>query len=128
MPHKKKRWCPHPSHARCTQSGSKPTHPIARRFIDATQADIVNRQIMRNPHWPSVIFEEGDKVCLRCYEALSNGLDDSFDLEALDIAFEDEMDKINSPSREEIIFAKQSAKEELNAVFQLLNMEKIRDE
>ncbi|CAF1124223.1 unnamed protein product [Rotaria magnacalcarata] len=128
MPYKKQSWCPHPSHAHCTRSGSKPTHREGRRFIDATQAEIVNRQIMCNPHWASVILKEGDKVCQRCYEALSNVSDDSFDLEAMDIAFENEMQKIDSPYREESIFAKQSAKEELNAVFQLLNMEKIRDE
>ncbi|CAM4961315.1 unnamed protein product [Rotaria socialis] len=97
-------------------------------FIDATQAELINRQIMCNPHWASVILKEGGKVCQRCYESLSNVLDDSFDLEAMDIAFEDEMEKIDSPYREESIFAKQSAKEELNAVFQLLNMEKIRDD
>ncbi|CAF4597394.1 unnamed protein product [Rotaria socialis] len=96
-------------------------------FIDATQAELINRQIMCNPHWASVILKEGGKVCQRCYESLSNVLDDSFDLEAMDIAFEDEMEKIDSPYREESIFAKQSAKEELNAVFQLLNMEKIQD-
>ncbi|CAF3305172.1 unnamed protein product [Rotaria socialis] len=84
-------------------------------FIDATQAELINRQIMCNPHWASVILKEGGKVCQRCYESLSNVLDDSFDLEAMDIAFEDEMEKIDSPYREESIFAKQSAKEELNA-------------
>ena len=83
---------------------------------------------MCNSHWGSVILKEGDKVCQRCYEALSNVLDDSFDLEAMDIAFEDEIEKIDSPFREESILAKNSAKQVLNAVFQLLNMEKIRDE
>ena len=35
---------------------------------------------------------------------------------------------IDSPCLEESILAKQEAKDELNAVFQLLNIEKIRDE
>ncbi|CAF4644481.1 unnamed protein product [Rotaria magnacalcarata] len=65
----------------------------------------------------SVILKEGDKMCQRCYEALSNVLDDSFDLEAMDIAFEDEMEKIDSSCLVETILAKQSAKEEPNAVF-----------
>ncbi|CAF3586558.1 unnamed protein product, partial [Rotaria socialis] len=43
--------------------------------------------------------------------------DDSFDLAAMDIAFEDEMEKIDSECREESILAKQSAEEELTAVF-----------
>ena len=103
-------------------------HPEGHRFISATQAEIVNRQIRCNSDWAFVILKEGDKICQRCYEALPNVLDDSFDLEAMDIASEDEMEKIDSPCREESILAKQAAKEELNAVFQLLNMEKIRDE
>lgn len=73
-------------------------------------------------------MKESDRMCQRCYNALSNTLNDSFDLKAMDIAFEDEMEKIDSPCCEESIVAKQSAKEELNAVFQLLNMEKICDE
>ncbi|CAF0982365.1 unnamed protein product [Rotaria magnacalcarata] len=59
----------------------------------------------------SVILKEGDKMCQRCYEALSNVLDDSLDLQAMNIAFEDEMEKIDSSCREETILAKQSAKE-----------------
>ncbi|CAF5068514.1 unnamed protein product, partial [Rotaria magnacalcarata] len=124
----KKVWCPHPSHSRCTRSGSKPTHPEARRAINATQAEIVNRQSRCNSNWSSVILKEGDRVCLRCYEALPNLLDDSFDLEAMDVQFEDEMEKIDSPCLEESILAKEAAKEKLNAVFQLFNIEKIRDD
>ncbi|CAF4503917.1 unnamed protein product [Rotaria socialis] len=60
--------------------------------------------------------------------ALSNVLDDSFDLEAVDIAFENETENIDSPCCEESILSKKSAKEELNAVFWLLNMEKRHDD
>ena len=67
-------------------------------------------------------------MCLRCYEALPNVLDDSFDLEAMDVQFEDEMEKIDSSCLEENILAKQAAKDELDAVFQLLNIERILDE
>ena len=88
----------------------------------------MNRQIRCDSNWSSVILEEGDKVCLRCYEALPNVLDNSFDLEAMDVQFEDEMEKIDSPCLEENILAKQAAKDELNAVFQLLNIERILDE
>ena len=88
----------------------------------------MNRQIRCDSNWSSVILEEGDKVCLRCYKALPNVLDDSFDLEAMDVQFEDEMEKIDSPCLEENILAKQAAKDELNAVFQLLSIERTRDE
>ena len=87
----------------------------------------MNRRIRCDSNWSSVILE-GDKVCLRCYEALPNVLDDSFDLEAMDVQFEDKMEKIDSPCLEENILAKQAAKDELNAVFQLLNIERICDE
>ena len=103
-------------------------HPEGRRLISTTQAEILNSQIRCNSDRAFVILKEGDKMCQRCYEALPNVLDDSFDLGATDIPFEDEMEKIDSPCREESILAKQAAKEELNAVFQLLNMEQIRDE
>ena len=88
----------------------------------------MNRQIRCDSNWSSVISKEGDKVCKRCYEALPNALDDSFDLEAMDVQFEDKIEKIDSPCLEESILAKQAAKDELSAVFQLLNIEKIRDE
>ncbi|CAF4697844.1 unnamed protein product, partial [Rotaria socialis] len=61
--------------------------------------------------------KECDKLCQRCYEALSNVLDGSFDFDTMDIACEDEMEKVDSPCREESILAKQSIKEELNAAF-----------
>ena len=70
------------------------------------------------------MFKEDDKMCQRCYGAF---LGDSFDSEVMDIASGNEMEKIDSPRREEIILAKNAAKEELNAVFQLLGMEKICD-
>ena len=66
----------------------------------------MNRQISCDSNWSSVILKEGDKVCLRCDEALPNVLDDSFDLEAMDVQFEDEMEKIDSPCLEESILAK----------------------
>ncbi|CAF4148901.1 unnamed protein product, partial [Rotaria magnacalcarata] len=63
-----------------------------------------------------------------CYEALPNVSDDSFDLEAMDVQFEDEMEKVDSPCLEESIIEKEVAKDKLNAVFQILNIEKIRDD
>jgi len=105
--------------------------------INATQAKLLNSQIVCDPHLASMTLKEGDKICQRCYESLPNILDDSLDLERMDIEFEDQLavdqtsndvENISSPSGEEHTHAKQSAKEELNAVFQVLNMEKIRDE
>ncbi|CAF1347819.1 unnamed protein product [Rotaria magnacalcarata] len=90
---------------------------VVSSWTQRKPAQIVSGQIMCNSHWASVILKEGDKMCQRCYEALSYVLDDSFDLEAMDIAFEDEMEKIDLPCDEESILAKQSAPEELNAVF-----------
>lgn len=72
----KQLWCSHPCHANRTRSGSKPTHPVRRKLIDATQ---------------------------------------------------DEMVKIDSPGYEDSSHKKPSAKDKLNAIFQLLNMEKICD-
>ncbi|CAF2076139.1 unnamed protein product [Rotaria magnacalcarata] len=46
----------------------------------------------------------------------------------MDVQFEDEMEKVDSPCLEESIIEKEVAKDKLNAVFQILNIEKIRDD
>ena len=137
MPYKKRYWCPHPSHAHFTRSGLKPTHPEGRRVINREQAEFINRQITRDSTSMSLHMKEGDKLCQKCYASLSNVLDDSFDLERMDIEFEEQLnvdqfsnaaENISTPSIEEHLHVKQSAKEELNAVFRVLHMENIRDE
>ena len=137
MPYKKRYWCPHPSHAHCTRSGSKPTHPEGRRVINRKQAEFINRQITCDSTSISMRMKEGDKLCKKCYASLSNVLDDSFDLERMDIEFEEQLnvdqfsnvaENISTPSIDEHLHVKQSAKEELNAVFRVLHMENIRDE
>ncbi|CAF4676220.1 unnamed protein product, partial [Rotaria sp. Silwood2] len=136
MPCRKKHWCSHPSHVNSTRLGSKPTHPKGLRIIDVMQAEIFNKQVESNSEWMSVIFKAGDKVCQRYYNFLPDISNDSFDLEEMDIEFADQMatdyvrsnsENIDLPSFEEKLHTKQSAKEELNAVFELLKMEKIRD-
>ena len=133
MPYKKRCWCPHPSHDHCTRAGSKPTHPEGRRVIDKEQAEFINRQIICDSPSVSMRLKEGDKIYQRCYASLSNVLDDSFDLERMDIEFEEQLtadqvssttENISTPSLEEHVLVKQSAKEELNAVFHVLHVEK----
>ncbi|CAF4897575.1 unnamed protein product [Rotaria socialis] len=85
----------------------------------------------------STHLKVGEKLCQKCFASLSNVLDDSFDLERMDIKFEEQLnddqfsnaaENISTPSIEEHLHVKQSAKEELNAVFMVLHMEKIRDD
>ncbi|CAF3467978.1 unnamed protein product [Rotaria sp. Silwood2] len=137
MPYRTKTWCPHPVHRNLTQLGSKPTHPKDVRIINAVQADIFNKKIVSNSEWTSLILKTGDKVCQTCYSSLPDVANDSFDLEKMDIEFanqitadsmSDDSENSDSTSIEEKYHTKQLAKEELNAVFEVLKMEKIRDD
>ena len=137
MPYERKTWRPYPVHINSTRCGSNPKHPKGLRIINATQADIFNKKIVTNSEWTSLILKAGDKVCQSCYNSLSDLSNDSFDSEAMDIEFTDQMtadsmssdsENIDFPPFEEQLHREQSAKEELNAVFELLKMEKIRDE
>jgi hypothetical protein len=138
MPYEKKVWCPHPSHSVLTQSGRTPSHPEGRRIINAIQADFLNNQIISTAEGASKILAAGDKVCQRCYNFLPTVSDESFDSQEVDVDNEDQVitDHSSDDSNESFgpspsearLYNRQEAKEELNAVFQLLKMEKIRDE
>jgi hypothetical protein len=126
MPYQKKIWCPHPSHANLTRVGSKPSHPEARRLINELEAKAFNRQIISHSEWTSVVLKGGDKVCLRCFQSLLNILEAWFDSEKVNVESPDSENLGHTPFDEEL--EKISAKEELNAVFELFKMDKIRDE
>ena len=105
-------------------------------MINTEQAEFINRQITCDSP-PTSMHMKRDKLCQTYYASLSNVLDNSFDLERMDIEFEEQLnvdqfsnaaENISTPSIEEHLHVKQSAKEELNAVFRVLHMENIRDE
>lgn len=138
MPYKKKVWCPHPSHSDSTRSGRTPSHPEGRRIISAIQADYLNNQMVSTVDGTSKILAAGDKVCQRCNNYLSTGSDELFVSQEVDVDHEDQVISDDSsghsddsfwPSSSKVLLCdRKEAKEELNAVFQLLKMEKIRDE
>jgi hypothetical protein len=106
--------------------------------INAIQANFINKEISSNAVWSSKILVAGDKLCKQCFTFLSISSDESFNSQEMDIDNEDRMstndasdeseDLVDPPSSEERLFMQQKAREDLNAVFQLLKMEKIRDE
>ena len=126
MPYQKKIWCAHPSHNSSTRSGRSPSHPEGCMIINAIQADLLNKHISSNAKWASKILIAGDKLCKQCFTLLLTSSDESFCSQDMDVDSEDLM-SINDES-EERLFMRQKARDELNAVFQLLKMEKIRDE
>ena len=138
MPYKKKIWCAHPVHTKGTRSGCNPSHPKGRIIINAVQADLINEDISSNTVWSSKKLVAGDKLCKQCFNFLSVLSNESFDSQEMDVDNEDRMstsseidvseDLVDPPSSEEWSFTRQKAREELNAVFQLLKMNKIRDE
>ncbi len=135
MPYQKKVWCAHPLHSASTRSGRNPLHPEGRLIINAIQADLMNKQISSNVEWASKILVAGDKLCKQCFTFLSISSDKSFNSQEMNVDNEDRMstndepeDPVDPPSTEERLFMQQKARDELNAVFQLLKMEKTRDE
>ena len=137
MPYERKTWCPNPVHINSTRRGLNPKHPKGLRIINAAQADIFNKKTVANSEWTSLILKAGDKVGQSCYNSLSDLSNDSFDLKVMNIGFTEQTDadsmssdseNVDSPSFEEQLHREQLAKEKLNAVFELLKMEKIRDE
>ncbi len=135
MPYQKKIWCAHPSHNSSTRSGRSPSHPEGCMIINAIQADLLNKQISSNAKWASKILIAGDKLCKQCFTFLLTSSDESFCSQDMDVDSEDLMsindeseDPVDPPITEERLFMRQKARDELNAVFQLLKMEKIRDE
>lgn len=125
MPYQKKIWCPHPSHSSLTRSGVKPTHPVGRRIIDEREAQLFNTHITTNSKWMSMRIKSGDKVCHTCFNTLP-------DLMARWLEPEPVLVETPDSENPQIVFDEQlkkdSAKEKLNGVFKLLNMETIRDE
>ena len=104
-------------------------------IINAIQADLLNKQISSNAKWASKILVAGDKLCKQCFTFLLTSSDESFCSQDMDVDSEDLMsindeseDPVDPPITEERLFMRQKARDELNAVFQLLKMEKIRDE
>lgn len=135
MPYQKKIWCAHPSHNSSTRSGHNPSHPEGRMIINAIQVDLLNKQISSNAKWASKILIAGDELCKQCFTFLLTSSDESFVSQDMDVDNEDRMsindeseDSVDPPITEERLFMRQKARDELNAVFQLLKMEKIRDE
>jgi hypothetical protein len=104
-------------------------------IINAIQANLLNQQISFNVEWSSKILIAGDKLCKQCFTSLQFSSNESIESSEMDI--EDRMstndpnvepdDTVGSPSTEERSLMQQKAREDLNAVFQLLKMEKIRD-
>lgn len=126
MPYQKKEWCPHPSHISLSRLGSKPSHPVGRRIIDERDAELFNTYIMSNSEWMSVTIKAGDKVCQACFNSLPDLMRSCLD--AKPVVTETPEAKINQlPTLGEQL-KRDSAKEELNRVFQVLKMETIRDE
>lgn len=126
MPYQKKEWCPHPSHVGLTRSGSKPLHPIGRRIIDERDAKLFNTHIMLNSEWTSVVMKAGDKVCQTCFNTLPELMTKCLHTEQILVETPEakypELVAINTQLQ------KDSAKEQLNRIFQVLKMETIRDE
>lgn len=138
MPYTKKVWCAHPRHTVSIRSGCDPSHPKGRISINTIQADSINKQISSNAVWPWKALVAGDKLCKQCFTFLSISSDESFDSQEMDVDDEGRMSTsdasdepahlVDPPPSEERLFKQQKAREDLNAVFQLLKMEKIRDE
>jgi hypothetical protein len=126
MPYQKKEWCPHPSHISLTRSGQTPLHPVSRRIIDEREAKLFNTHIMSNSQWMSVIFKAGDKVCQTCFNILPELMRTCLDTQPV-LAETPEGNNPQLPTLDEQS-KRDSAKEELNRVFQVLKMETIRDE
>jgi hypothetical protein len=126
MPYQKKEWCPHPSHIDLTRSGPKPSHPVGRRIIDEREAKLFNTHIMSNSQWTSVIIKAGDKVCQTCFNSLPDLMRTCLNTEPV-LAETPEAKNPQLLTLDEQL-KRDSAKEELNRVFQVLQMETIRDE
>lgn len=90
------------------------------------EAQALNKQVMSNSEWTSVVFKAEDKICQRCFNSLPTLVETWFDSEAMAM----KSSPVDSPHLPLLVeeFKKGSAKRELNAVFQLLKMETIRDE
>ena len=105
-------------------------------IINGIEADLLNQQISFNVEWSSKTLIARDKLCKQCFRCLQLSSDESIDSRQLDVDDDDRMstndgslehgDNVDSPT-EERSFMQQKAAEELNAVFQLLKMEQIRD-
>ena len=125
MPYQKKIWCPLPSHANLTRVGSKPLHPAARRIINEMEANAFNKQIVSHSEWMTVVLKAGDKVCQWCFQSLPKLIETCFDSQTFDIESSNSENSGHTLFDEEL--QKIAAKNELNAIFQLLKMDKIRD-
>ncbi len=126
MPYEKKIWCPHPSHTGLNQVGLKPSHPVGRRIITEREAELFNKQISSNLEWKSATIKAGDKVCQTCFNTLPDLMQTCIDPEPVLVETPD-AENPQLPSLDEQL-KNDSAKAELNRVFQVLNMEIIRDE
>lgn len=126
MPYQKKEWCPHPSHIGLTRSGPKASHPAGRRIINEREAKLFNTHIMSNSQWMSVIIKDGDKVCQTCFNTLHDLMRTCLDAEPV-LVETPEATNPQLPTLKEQL-KRDSAKEQLNRVFQILEMEPIRDE
>jgi len=126
MPYQKKEWCPHSSHIGLTRSGQKPLHPVGRRIIDEREAKLFNTHIVSNSQWVSVVIKAGDKVCQTCFNSLPELMRTCLDIEPV-LAETPEAKNPQLPTLDEQL-KRDSAKEELNRVFEVLKMETIRDE
>lgn len=126
MPYQKKEWCPHPSHIDLSRSGSKPLYPVGRRIIDAREAELFNSHIMLNSEWTSVTIKAGNKVCQTCFNSLPDLMKACLDIKPISV--ETPEGKYPELPRLDTQLKRNFARDELNRVFQLLNLETIRDE
>jgi hypothetical protein len=124
--YQKKEWRPHPSPIGLTRLNSKLLHPVGRRVIDERKAKLFNTHIMSNRQWMSVTIKAGDKVCQTCFNNLPELMRTCLDAEPV-LVETPEAKHPEFPTLDEQL-KRDSAKEELNRVFQVLKMKTIRDE
>ncbi len=94
------------------------------RIIDECEAKLFNTHIMSNSQWMSVIIKAGDKVCQTCFNSLPDLMITYLNTEPK-LAETPEAKKPQLPILDEQL-KRDSSKEELNRVFQVLKRGSVR--
>jgi hypothetical protein len=99
---------------------------LRRRIIDEREAKLFSTRIIFNSQWMIVTIKAGDKACRTCFSSLADFKRTCLNTETALVETPEAKNPELSSLEEQL--KRESAKEELNRVFTILKMEKIRDE
>ena len=140
-------WCAHPLHEevlsngkkRCWKTGSKPTHPKGKRSVGEELADFINSHNAAIINRVSGKIGSDDYLCTTCFDKESASLIrwiEDMKLNKMMMSelqndnesrFDDETNLSSVEEAEYLCIERHTVKEQLNRVFQLVNVQVIED-